>query len=377
MTNHKRPETYHKVRRSTNASPYDFVPIGARTEKSRALFERVQPHLFWDDPFVSGHQDKPWMHDYLMERYQVDANTEKADPPDDLFAIPIERFGRHTLIVGGSGGGKTRLAMHLVREQLRAGCSLVILDYKDETIRQALAITEEVGLAPENVTLIWPRETSYGIPRWNPLLGESSALSQRVNQFVDIMAGLFANSWGPRLEDILRNATTVIAAQGLSLIELMEFLRNETYRTRLLAQAHGSPAYRQHPEQHRYFEVEFASMSKADKATAVNAVTNKLRVFTTTEYFRALFCDNQQNLNLESLWNRQQVILVHLDTVTLGEPGIRALVGLLTNALYAAALSVEDKNRKRETKPVPVLLTLDELETQERYAGKALTEILN
>jgi hypothetical protein len=346
-------------------------------ERSRDLFERVVPRIYWDDDYVAPHRDKPWMAEYLADRYQVAVTPNREYEAPKMFAVAMERLGHHALIVGGSGGGKTRLAMHLIREQLRAGCSVVILDTKDETIMQALAITEEIGLSRDDVVLLWPREASYGVPGWNPFLGDPATLFQRVTAFVDIMAGLFANSWGPRLEDILRNAATVVAAQSLSLIELAEFLRNDEYRKGFLLHAKDTEAYRQYPEQHRYFEVEFAAMSKSERSTAVSTVMNKLRVFTTTKFLRALFCDTRQNLDLSALWERQKVVLVHLDTVSLGEPGVRVLVGLLTNALYATALRMHEQLHRRGIAPVPVVLSLDELETQERYAGRALTEVLN
>ena len=157
--------------------------LGHRCANSAALLARLglAPHqIFYDAPELAAHRSRPWLHHYLKQRHGLEVDARPPDPAGDAFAISHALLGRHAVLCGASGSGKTRLALHLMREHLRAGGSAVVVDFKAETIRQVLALADEAGLSPEQVTLLWPQEAEAGVPGWNPLGGHASAESERI-----------------------------------------------------------------------------------------------------------------------------------------------------------------------------------------------------
>lgn len=332
--------------------------------------------VFCDDPQLRPHVGTPWLQQYVHERHGVSLRGQSGPASGSALSVPASflapdplRPARHGVFVGKNGSGKSRFLTYLLREQLRLGCSAVVLDVKEETLRQALFCALEAGVSPESITVIRPADPYAGVPGWNPFAAEDADIPQAVRQFVSVVKSV-ADSWGPRLQDVLTNAATVIASQGLSLLELLEFLKPPgIYRVGLLSQSRGGPAWRRFREEYDYFDREFAAYSKGEQSSAVGPVLNKLRSFVSTPYLRSLFCAASDTLDLPSLWQRQRVILVHLDAEgALGPDGTRLLAGMFAYRLYQTAM--------RQSGPVPVALSLDEMSKQQRYLGGALLDIL-
>ena len=141
---------------------------------------------------------------------------------------------RHALVIGATGSGKTRLSLHLLTERLRAGGSALVLDFKRDTVRQALPVrgAGRHGAKPGHARVAG-EDAGQGVPGWNPFAGEPGELRQRVRQFVGLVRAS-ADVAGTRMWDLLTNAATVIAGQGLSIVELLRFLQSPDYMAGLL-----------------------------------------------------------------------------------------------------------------------------------------------
>lgn len=324
-----------------------------------------------DAPELEGHVRRPWFAAYAAQRLDLPRTNEKEAAPrraeagEDLLA-------RHALVCGSTGSGKTRLALHLLAEQIKAGASVVMLDPKAETLRHLLHLAYGAGVSPEEVTLLSPAQAGAGAPGWNPLDGRASGLSpsQAAADFVSVLAKS-SGSWGPRLQDVLTNALLVISAHGLSLFELARFLQREDYREGLLrkrpdASVMGDPVV--YEEARDFFRQEFGAWGKSERATAVAPVLNKFRELLRSPFLRALLCARRSTLDVSSLWQKRGLVLVHLDGTGLGDEGARLLGGLLAHQLLRTAM--------RASGPVPVVLALDEMGVSEGFLGSALCQIL-
>jgi hypothetical protein len=318
---------------------------------------------------------EPWFHSYIEERLgskllssDMNALRGRAQIGDDLLC-------RHACLCGSSGSGKTRLALHLLSEQIKAGCSVVMLDPKAETIRHMAMLACKAGIPAEQVMMLSPGSAGIGAPGWNPLdcTASGASPSQVSAELVSVLEKS-TSSWGPRLQDVLSNALIIIAAYGLSLYELARFLQREKYRDGLLQQPLTDPSHEVSSdkvaveEARHYFVREFASWPKSERIGAVAPVLNKFRELLRSSFLRSLLCARQTNLDISALWQQQGLVLVHLDHATLGNEGVRLLAGLLSHSIYRTAM--------RSPGPVPVVLALDEMGVSEGFVGSAVTEIL-
>ncbi len=335
-----------------------------------------------DAPDLEPHVDRPWFRAYAAERLDLPlTGGEGAGMPSGAAAVGHDLLARHTTLCGATGSGKTRLALHLLAEQIRAGCSVVMLDPKIETIRHLLALAYSAGMTPEQVTVLSPYLSGAGAPGWNPLDAHASGVSpaQAAADVVSVLAKS-TSSWGPRMGDLLANALIVVASHGLSLFELARLLQRDDYREGLL----GRPLPRSRggesafdsgaldnvafEEARDFFLSEFAAWSKSERAAAAAPVLNKFRELLRTPFLRSLLCARRTTLHLGALWHRPGLVLVHLDSAALGDEGVRLLGGLLAHQLLRTAM--------RSDGPVPVVLALDEMGVSEEFVGGAAAKIL-
>jgi hypothetical protein len=326
-----------------------------------------------DAPELEPHVGRAWFRAYAAQRLDLPPEREAgASPRPGRAEVGADLLSRHAVVCGSTGSGKTRLALHLLAEQVRAGCSVVMLDPKAETIRHLLHLAHAAGVPPEEVTLLSPHGEGAGAPGWNPLDGRATGLSpaQAAADFVSVLAKS-SDSWGPRLQDVLTNALIVVCAHGLSLFELARLLQRDDYRAGLLGRQPDRETMGDavvYEEARTYFLREFAAWGKSERASAVAPVLNKFRELLRSPFLRSLLCARRSTLDLPSLWKRRGLVLVHLDGAGLGDEGARLLGGLLAHQLLRTAMRTDG--------PVPVVLALDEMGVSEQFLGSALCQIL-
>jgi len=338
----------------------DCIAIGTVADETAA---QLGPKVVCQDPVLLPHITRPWFRAALARNHGISPTADGRQ--QSVVAVDAATLARHAFVVGATGSGKSRLMELLVREQLRQGVSAIVLDPKWETIAHLIGHLNDMGFAPEKTTIMSPR-LSRGCPGWNPFAA-GLPITQATADFVGILARS-TTSWGPRMADALTNALLIISSHGLSLFELTRFLTRDDYRTALLALP-ASPVERQaYREAVAYFADEFGAWSRSERVQAVAPITNKVRELVRSSFLFPMLCARHNSLNLAALWQRQHVVLVHLDPTTLGDEGARLLGGLLTNMLFRTAL--------RAPGPVPVCLAVDELATVERFAGAALVDIV-
>lgn len=376
---------------SAQVPPPKGIIIGSRFPADGA-----GPTLWTDDPNLRPHVDRAWMRAYAAAHSGLPAQ-QLTSQPRGPFLLPDWALERHTCLFGATGGGKSRLALHLVSEHLQQGGSALILEPKSQTIAHLLDRCRRAGLTPEQITVLDPANPEVGVPGWNPLIAGLSP-AQSAADLVSILRQN-SESWGPRLSDILANAFILLGAHRLSLYEVPRLLTRPDYRTALLklplpagaslnkrttdkqsankaaalgvgASAAGTSGMggAAVSEARDYFLYEYSSMARSEQVGAAAPVLTRVRSLLGSDFLQPLLCAARNTLDLASLWQSPGVVLVHLDRTSLGDEGARLLGGLLAHQIYRTAL--------RSPGPIPVLLALDELGAQERFIGSALIDIV-
>jgi hypothetical protein len=348
-----------------NTSPAPALLVGHITNPDTTHISVVA-----DSPAMLPHIGKPWLNDYIAHHKDIflERRTASAKVGDE-FCIDPAILGRNSVICGKAGSGKTRLAMHLYREQLRLGCSAVVMDVQDLSIRTAIHIALECGIPPSRITVLNPR-LDYGIPGWNPFDFPLAEIEQASTTFVELVKDSAESGWGSRMDDILRSATNIVASQGLSVFELMQFLRDTPYRDALVAKAAASPeVYDEFLIDFDFFQNEFSKLKPADQAKQISPILNKIRKLVRNKFFRSLTCAKTDTMDLRSLWEEQRVIVVLLDKDKLGTDLASILSGMMTHSLRSTAMQHLGKK--------PVLLFLDEMGLQSKFGSGGIIEIVS
>ena len=278
-----------------------------------------------------------------------------ADAHDkDEEALLPEATPGHTLVVGATRMGKTRLLLLLAGEALASGASIATLDLKNAhfTLGRLCGVAHAAGLAPGDLSLFLP-SVSPG-PGWNPLLEGPEA----VDEFLEVFKGLAQGSWGPKMDLLFRGALALLASRRLSLFELRHLVENAAYAKGLASPA-GS----------RSEQEEYLLGRVAGRDADADPVLNKVIPVVDRDYFKRCLCAERNTFSMGSLWQRRQLACFHLDRVRLGEDGAKALGALAARRLFTASIEPPGPGR--------VILMADEAGEVDKLSGGQMERTLS
>ena len=244
----------------------------------------------------------------------------------------IRRSGRrsHLYAIGKTGVGKSTFLLSLLRQDMKRGSGCGLLDPHGDLYQAALeAVPNE-----QRHRLVSCDIPPRGQWRFNPLRGVPDETRPLVTAgVVDVFKKLWTDSWGPRLEHILRNiVATLLCAPGGHLGMIPRLLFDDDYREKLVQ-------YVEDASIRGFWMREFNRLSPSARAMVVAPVVNKVAAFLGDPRVRRILTEPGESLDLRRVMDEGKILLMNLSKGELGE-GPSALVGsLLVSSITSAALA--------------------------------------
>lgn len=249
-----------------------------------------------------------------------------------LFALDSTALERHVYCVGATGTGKSTLLLNLIAQQMQDGRGITLIDVHGDLAEAALAL---VPPARTNDVILFEAAGEWVVP-FNPLsCPDPSRVDHVTSGVVSAFKKLF-DSWGPRLESLLRFSVFVAVERNGTLLDVLKLLTDKSYRDTAVAQVSDEVV--------RSFWVnEFATWNGQYRAEAVSSVTNKLAPALASRRLRAITAGTgKDSLDMRSVLDRGQILLVNVSRGLLGQDHATLLGSLLLTAIEQAALSRAD-----------------------------------
>ncbi len=145
--------------------------------------------------------------------------------------------------------GKSTLLFNLIRQDIENGEGLAILDPHGDLAEKIIAVLPE----HRKKDLIYLDVTDSENPlSFNPLqINDMSRSSLVVSSLMSVFKKIWQDSWGPRMEYILRNALSTLAEfPKATLLDLQRLLNDRKYRAVILAKVKS-------PQIRAFWEKEF------------------------------------------------------------------------------------------------------------------------
>ena len=135
---------------------------------------------------------------------------------------------------------------------------------------------------------------------------------------MSIFRTLWADSWGPRLEDILRNSLWALIEQPAttSLLALPKLLSNDGYRADLLRHV-------ENPSVLDFFTNTFARWTSSFREEAISPVLNKTRAFLTDPLMRAVVGQTRSSFDFRWMMDHRKIFLCDLAKGSCGSSQVR------------------------------------------------------
>ncbi|WP_223913168.1 type IV secretory system conjugative DNA transfer family protein [Actinomyces capricornis] len=239
----------------------------------------------------------------------------------------------HTVLLGPTGAGKSTAMAQLALADIRAGRGVLLIDPKADLVHDLLA-----RIPPErrdDVVVIDPTSpTPVGI---NPLATTFTGSRRRPELIADAVLAtfktLFADSWGPRTEEILTAGLLTLArTPGATLVDLPLLLTSPAHRRRITAAAPDPLGT------DRFWE-KYEALSEAQRSQWIAPVLNKLQPFLIRPHLRATLGQAEPRFDPSELLTRQRIVLVSLNKGVLGAESARLLGSLLIGQLWPLILA--------------------------------------
>ena len=279
---------------------------------------------------------------------------------------------RHLHVLGPSGVGKSTLLANLILQDIAAERGVVVVDPKGDLVDDVLRRLPNGAL--ERVAVLDPTDRApLGI---NPLAGSkgSAGSGLAVEGLFGVLHSLWAESWGPRLGDVLHAGLLTLALEpGHSLVELPLLLTDPGFRRPLVALAR-----QRDPLGLAGFWGWFDELSPEQSAQVLAPVMNKLRSFLLRPDLRAVLGQTEPRFELSEIFGATaapgRALLVRLPRGELGADAATLLGSLVVHQVWQAS---KGRAAIRSAKRSPVFVYLDEFQDVLRLPlalGEALVQ---
>ncbi len=236
---------------------------------------------------------------------------------------------QHTLLLGPTASGKSTTMLALILDALRAGRSILVIDPKTDLINDVLARVPEARKG--EVVVIDP--TSPRPVGVNPMKGAGRSPELVADSILAVFKELFADSWGPRTQDVLTSALITLAHYpGATLTMLPSLLGDTRFRRKLtggLTDQIGLGS----------FWSSYEAMSPAQRAQVIAPVMNKLRQFLLRPALRTMLGQADPVFDLADLFTKPRIVLVSLNKGLIGSESARLLGSLIVSQLWPLTLA--------------------------------------
>jgi len=232
--------------------------------------------------------------------------------------IDHAKRAEHIAILGKTGTGKSSLLRYLCKQDVEQRRGFVYFDlHGDATqfIIRTIAGEEERTREDlsENLIVIDPTDTDHSVGL-NPLEGNAGTNSfVQIAEFAEVLKQRWhLESCGARTDELLRNALSVLAANGLTILELSPLLSNGAFRSSCLKKV-GNAEVRQ------YFESRFDQVSEPMRAVMREPILNKVSAFTADPHFRHIVGQDHSTFSLLDALDHGRWVVLNLHKGRLGE----------------------------------------------------------
>lgn len=237
-------------------------------------------------------------------------------------AIDTEAQLRHVHLMGPTGTGKTTAILNLIVQDMARGHGVTVIDGKGDLCDLVLA---RIPKGRERDVVYLNVADDVAPVGLNPLQGSPDQLEVKVEGLVHLLRSLFPQSWGPRLEQILRaSLLTLGRVPGMTIVEVGQLLTNDGFRRRLVGELND-------PVGLERFWAAYVAMSEAERAVAISPVLNKLDTAVLRPRLRRMIGQGDPKLNVADVVNEGKILLVNASAGLLGE-GASNLVGSIVMA---------------------------------------------
>lgn len=250
------------------------------------------------------------------------------------FGIKKDDRRKHMYIIGKTGMGKTALLANMVVQDIGSGKGVAIVDPHGEFAESMLDFVPSKRI--NDVVYFNPADLNYPIAFNAVEKVDPEHRHLIASGLIGVFKKIWADSWGPRLEYVLRNAIlALLEYPGSTLLGIMRMLVDKAYRNKVIEKI-------QDPVVKSFWVEEFAKYPDRFAAEAVAPIQNKVGQFLSNPLIRNIVGQVKSSIDMREIMDKQKILILNLSKGRIGEDTSALLGAMIITKLQLAAMSRVD-----------------------------------
>jgi len=249
----------------------------------------------------------------------------------DALSLSLQDRLRHIAVIGATGSGKSTLLRHVAAQDIARGDGLLLLDPHGDL---AEAVLGDVPPWRHNhVCYLNCAELDYpiGLNVLEDTVPDDRA--RAVDGLVAAMRSIWYESWGARMENVLRHTcTALIEIPNASLVLIPRLLTDDAFRSRIVPRISDQFA-------REFFDKRFEKWRETYRDEVIEPVLNKVEAFLAFPTIKNILGQARSTLHLPYAMQQGRIVIANLATGSVGETAARLFGALLLAHLRAAAMA--------------------------------------
>ncbi len=250
---------------------------------------------------------------------------------------------RHVYIIGQTGAGKSGTLELFALSDIFHGQGYAIIDpHGDFAVNNMRFIP---GSRLDDVVYFNPADTAYPLG-FNPLEVTDPAHKTNISsEVIGVLKRMFGESWGPRLEYILRyTILALLDRPSTTMLDITRMLTDKKFRNETLDYCTDTVVL-------NFWKIEFASWNEKFQSEAIAPVLNKVGAFTANPVIRNIIGQPQSTFNIREIMDEGKILIVNLSKGLIGEDNAAILGAFMVTKIQLAAMSRSDIPNVEDRRP--------------------------
>lgn len=250
---------------------------------------------------------------------------------------------RHVYIIGQTGAGKSGTLELFALSDIFHGHGYAIIDPHGDFAINNLKFIPASRI--DDVVYFNPADTGHPLG-FNPLeVTDPNMKSNISSEVIGVLKRMFGESWGPRLEYILRyTILALLDRPNTTMLDITRMLTDKKFRKETLTYCTDTVVL-------QFWNIEFASWNDKFQAEAVAPVLNKVGAFTANPIIRNIIGQPKSTFNIRKMMDEGKILIVNLSKGLIGEDNAGILGAFIVTKIQLASMSRSDIANIEDRRP--------------------------
>ncbi len=281
-----------------------------------------------------------------------------------VFGIKTDDRRRHMYFLGKTGMGKTTTLENIIIGDIRAGRGVAVVDPHGDLVEKIVDFIPSSRI--NDVIYFNPGDFDFPI---------AFNIFEHVDQthrflvasgLIGVFKKIWVDSWGPRLEYVLRNAIlALLEYPGSTLLGIMRIMVDKAFRNRVIDKI-TDPVVRS------FWVDEYAKYPDKFQSEAIAPIQNKVGQFLSSPLIRNIVGQVASSFSIREIMDQGKILLLNLAKGKIGEDNSGLLGAMMITKIQLAAMQRVDIPREEDRRDF--YLYVDEFQN---FATESFANILS